>query len=219
MFDEIHTKDIRRGISKVIKPAEGLVDHLIHHQDIRRPLGRPRVIPADRLVAALDVVPGLGGFVGAKQRVAGLRLVATDVDWSHGSGPEVTGPGEAILLAASGRPAGLEDLSGEGADRPPRATGGLTSSCRSRSKRSQPRRPGAVGVVGVGPRRSVRSSRCIGGKAAGREAPRSQSKTSSWRPGSWPASSQPWPTPTSATAGSCSVWPAVSSATTPWPRR
>ena len=65
-------------------------------------------------MAALDVVLGLGGFVGAKQRVAGLRLVATDVDWSHGSGPEVSGPGEALLLAASGRPAGLPELDGEG---------------------------------------------------------------------------------------------------------
>jgi uncharacterized protein (TIGR03083 family) len=114
VFDEVRSKDIRRGISKVIKPAESLVDHVIHHQDIRRPLGRPRVIPADRLVAALDVVPGLASFVGAKKRVGGLRLVATDVDWSHGSGPEVRGTGEAILLAASGRPATLDELSGEG---------------------------------------------------------------------------------------------------------
>ena len=64
-------------------------------------------------MAALDVVPGLGGFVGAKQRVAN-SLVATDVDWSHGSGPEVSGPGEALLLAASARPAGLPELDGEG---------------------------------------------------------------------------------------------------------
>ena len=67
-------------------------------------------------MAALEVMPGLGGFVGAKKRVAGLRLVATDVDWSHGSGPEVSGPGEAILLAASGRPAGLAELDGAGVD-------------------------------------------------------------------------------------------------------
>ncbi len=116
VFDDIHRKDIRRGISRIIKPAEGLVDHLIHHQDIRRPLGRPRDIPPDRLVAALDIVPELAGFVGAKRRVTGLRLVATDVDWAHGRGPEVSGPGEAILLAASGRPAGLEELLGDGVD-------------------------------------------------------------------------------------------------------
>jgi uncharacterized protein (TIGR03083 family) len=114
VLDEVRSKDIKRGISKLIKSREALVDHLIHHQDIRRPLGRPRAMPADRLHAALDVVPGLGGFVGAKKRVAGLRLVATDIDWSHGDGPEVRGPGEAILLAASGRSVALDELDGEG---------------------------------------------------------------------------------------------------------
>ena len=114
VLDDIHTNDVRRGIAKVIKPTEGLVDHLIHHQDIRRPLGLPRAMPEDRLVAALDVVPGLGGVVAAKQRVAGLRLVATDVDWSHGDGPEVRGTGEAVMLAASGRPATLDELQGDG---------------------------------------------------------------------------------------------------------
>jgi uncharacterized protein (TIGR03083 family) len=114
VFDSIHHQNLRKGISKVIKPAEGLVDHLVHHQDIRRPLGRPRPMPEERLRAALDVIPNLGGLVGAKKRVTGLRLVATDVQWSHGAGPEVSGTGEAILLAATGRPAALHELSGAG---------------------------------------------------------------------------------------------------------
>jgi len=117
VFDRIHRDNIRKGISRVIKPSEGLVDHVIHHQDIRRPLGRPRTIPADRLIAALDVVPRLAGFVGAKGRVGGLRLVATDVDWSHGDGPEVRGPGEALLLSASGRSIALAELEGDGVAR------------------------------------------------------------------------------------------------------
>lgn len=116
VLDEIHTKDVRKGIAKVIKPTEGLVDHLIHHQDIRRPLGMPREMPADRLVAALDVVPGLGGFVASKKRTAGLRLVATDVGWTYGDGAEVAGTGEAILLAASGRPVALAELHGDGVE-------------------------------------------------------------------------------------------------------
>jgi uncharacterized protein (TIGR03083 family) len=116
VFDEIHTKHVRKGIAKVIKPTEGLVDHLIHHQDIRRPLGLPRPMPEDRLVAALDVVPGLGGFVASKKRTAGLRLIATDIGWSHGDGPEVSGPGEAILLTASGRPVALDELQGDGVE-------------------------------------------------------------------------------------------------------
>jgi uncharacterized protein (TIGR03083 family) len=114
VFDGIHTNDVRKGIARVIKPSEGLVDHLIHHQDIRRPLGLEREMPEERLVAALGIVPGLAGFVGAKKRVAGLRLVASDVGWSNGDGPEVTGRGEAILLTASGRPVALDELEGEG---------------------------------------------------------------------------------------------------------
>ena len=116
VFDSIHEHNIRKGITKMIKPQEGLVDHLIHHQDIRRPLGQPRAMPEDRLLAALGVVPGLGGFVASKKRVAGLHLVATDVDWAHGEGPEVDGTGEAILLVASGRAVALPELDGEGVE-------------------------------------------------------------------------------------------------------
>jgi uncharacterized protein (TIGR03083 family) len=116
VFDRVQRDNVRRGIAKLIQPAEGLVDHLIHHQDLRRPLDRPRPVPEDRLRAALQVTPRLGGFVAARRRVRGLRLVATDIDWSHGSGPEVIGAGEAILLAASGRPVALGELSGDGVD-------------------------------------------------------------------------------------------------------
>jgi hypothetical protein len=46
--------------------------------------------------------------------VAGLKLVATDIDWSGGDGPSIEGVGEALVLAASGRKVALADLSGEG---------------------------------------------------------------------------------------------------------
>ena len=42
-----------------------LVDAMIHHQDIRRPLKLPRVIPPERLKAALDfakTAPTIRGF-------------------------------------------------------------------------------------------------------------------------------------------------------------
>ena len=114
VFDTIHRDNVRKGIARVIPAKEGLLDHVVHHQDMRRPLGMPRQVPEERLVAALGVAPGLNGFVGSKKRAAGLRLVATDVGWSHGDGPEVRGPGEVLLLAVTGRLAVLDELVGEG---------------------------------------------------------------------------------------------------------
>ncbi|MEQ1874661.1 MAG: maleylpyruvate isomerase family mycothiol-dependent enzyme [Ilumatobacteraceae bacterium] len=114
VFESIHRDHVRKGIAKVIPTKEGLLDHVVHHQDMRRPLGLPRHIPEERLVAALGVAPGINGFVGSKRRAAGLRLVATDVDWSHGDGPEVRGSGEAVLLALTGRSVVLSELAGEG---------------------------------------------------------------------------------------------------------
>jgi len=103
-----------RGISRLEPKHEALIDHLTHHQDIRRPLGMPREIPVSRLTAAFDHLSRTGGFVKTKTRVRGLRLVATDLDRSVGDGPEVRGAAEAIILAATGRPIVLGELSGAG---------------------------------------------------------------------------------------------------------
>ena len=112
---DVATNHTTKGITKVISRKEGFTDHLIHGQDIRRPLGLRRDIPPDRAVAALDALPTIGGFLASKKRMAGLSWKATDVDWSWGSGPLVSGPAEALILAAAGRPAALPELSGDGA--------------------------------------------------------------------------------------------------------
>ena len=51
-----------------------------------------------------------------KKRIAGLRLRATDIDWTHGTAgdPEVTGPAEALIMAMGGRPTVVAELTGEG---------------------------------------------------------------------------------------------------------
>jgi uncharacterized protein (TIGR03083 family) len=102
-----------RGLPAGFRCGIALVDAMIHQQDIRRPLGLPRTIPADRLRAALEFAqfaPVIRGFWHRRR----LRLVATDVDWTTGSGPEVRGPGEAILLAIAGRNAAVDELTGPG---------------------------------------------------------------------------------------------------------
>ncbi|MFD3704773.1 maleylpyruvate isomerase family mycothiol-dependent enzyme [Nocardia sp. NPDC058658] len=92
-------------------PRLALSDLMVHQQDIRRPLGRPRTIPADRLTAVLSY-PDPFAFPGKYTK--GLRFTATDVTWTSGVGPEVRGPGEAIALAVVGRTAALDDLTGDG---------------------------------------------------------------------------------------------------------
>lgn len=92
----------------------GLVDAMIHQQDIRRPLGMPRDIPAERLRAALPfavTAPPIRGF----WRVRGVRVIATDLDFSHGRGPEARGSGEAVLMTLAGRAGVAQELDGPGA--------------------------------------------------------------------------------------------------------
>ena len=90
-----------------------LTDNMIHQQDIRRPLGLERNVPVERLSTALDFVRYAPTIRGG-WRVRGVRLVAADLDWSHGSGPQVRGAGEALLMIMAGRPNALADLEGPG---------------------------------------------------------------------------------------------------------
>jgi uncharacterized protein (TIGR03083 family) len=102
-----------------VKAAGLLSDELIHQQDIRRALGIPRQIPEERLRVVLDETAKTGsGFLPAKKRIKGLHLSAADIDWEKGDpgGTEVTGPGEALLMAMAGRPAALDDLTGPGVE-------------------------------------------------------------------------------------------------------
>jgi uncharacterized protein (TIGR03083 family) len=101
------------------RPLDPLVDVLVHGQDIARPLGRVREMSAERAIAALDHVrTDTSPAYGARKRLRGTRLVATDVEWSAGDGSdEVRGPVGDLLLLATGRAAGLAGLSGPGAER------------------------------------------------------------------------------------------------------
>ena len=112
-FDD---RDPWAGTCRVFPPRLTLLDRLVHHQDIRRALGHPRSIPEERVVAVLDATPTLGSVFRAKRRTKGLRFDATDVDWTWGDGPTVTGPGEALLMTMLGRAQPLPELSGDGVE-------------------------------------------------------------------------------------------------------
>jgi uncharacterized protein (TIGR03083 family) len=102
-----------RGLTSGFGGMIALVDGMIHQQDIRRPLGIPRTIPPQRLRTVLNYARTAPSVRGT-WRSRGVRLVATDIEWTHGDGPEVRGPGEALLMAMAARPDALTDVDGPG---------------------------------------------------------------------------------------------------------
>jgi uncharacterized protein (TIGR03083 family) len=92
-------------------PLDPLVDALVHGQDIARPLGRTREMPAKPALATLEHVLA-SAFYGARKRFRDTRLIATDQDWSAGTGPaEVRGPVSELLMLATGRLSARVDAS------------------------------------------------------------------------------------------------------------
>ena len=87
---------------------------IVHGEDIRRPLGLKHKSPEGALVALADSWKNTNLLIGAKRRIAGLTLRATDGDWLHGDGPEVSGPLISLILAMTGRKGAQSDLTGEG---------------------------------------------------------------------------------------------------------
>ena len=96
-------------------PADTMLgETIVHAEDIRYPLGIQHNYPAEAVVQAAEFFKGSNLIIGAKRRIAGLRLRATDTDWSHGSGPEVSGPLLLLVMAMTGRQAVTAELTGEG---------------------------------------------------------------------------------------------------------
>ncbi len=91
-----------------------LGETIVHSEDIRRALGIQHKYPADAVVTVADFYQGSNLLIGSKRRISGLALRATDADWSHGTGPEVSGPVLSLVLAMTGRKTAADDLTGEG---------------------------------------------------------------------------------------------------------
>lgn len=114
-FDENSAKEKPGGFAALLPPKALLADWVTHYLDIVVPLELDVEIPEERLVAVLEILPTLNSFK-SKKRAKGLRLVATDVDWAGGTGPEVRGDARALILTLAGRPQLADSLTGEGAD-------------------------------------------------------------------------------------------------------
>lgn len=87
---------------------------IVHAEDIRRPLGIRHDYPMDAVVRVADFYKNSNLIIGTKRRIEGLTLHATDANWSHGTGPKVSGPMIALVMAMTGRKAVAKELSGDG---------------------------------------------------------------------------------------------------------
>ncbi len=87
---------------------------VVHGEDIRRPLGITHTAPEEALIEVADSYRTSNLLIGAKRRIAGLRLRASDADWTTGDGLEVTGLLSSLVLSMTGRAAALSDLTGDG---------------------------------------------------------------------------------------------------------
>jgi uncharacterized protein (TIGR03083 family) len=87
---------------------------VVHGEDIRRPLGLSHNYAEAALIAVADNFKKTNILIGSKRRIAGVRLCASDCDWVHGDGPEVSGPLVSSILAMAGRKEVQSDLFGNG---------------------------------------------------------------------------------------------------------
>lgn len=93
-------------------PADPLMDTLVHGQDIAVPLGVSRSIPVEPAAIAAKRLWAMGFPFHARKRFPGVQLVADDADFRVGAGDPVTGSIADIMLALTGRQAGLAGLTG-----------------------------------------------------------------------------------------------------------
>jgi uncharacterized protein (TIGR03083 family) len=98
-------------------PAAAMLGEIVvHTADITRPLHLDYQPDAAALVIVADNYKKSNVLIGAKRRIAGLGLRATDVEWTTGAGPEVAGPLLSLVLAMTGRKGAIAELTGDGAE-------------------------------------------------------------------------------------------------------
>ncbi len=108
-------KDVESSVSHPPGPTPSwLGETIIHAHDIRSALGITHDYPVAAVVEVADSYKKTNVVIGAKRRIEGLTLTATDTEWTHGTGPTVSGQMLQLLLAMTGRREPLDVLSGDG---------------------------------------------------------------------------------------------------------
>ncbi len=95
-------------------PQLALGEFVIHGQDIRRPLGLEDPSTTDQRIVAANIFAERPGFAALQKKLPQVRFEATDVDWTHGSGPVVRGPLGSVVMVLAGRRAFLDEVDGDG---------------------------------------------------------------------------------------------------------
>ncbi len=87
---------------------------VVHAQDIRRPLGLPRHPSVEAATEVAHFYASRNFTVPSRTAIKDLRLEATDGPFTTGTGPRITGPTTALVMAMAGRAPYCDDLSGPG---------------------------------------------------------------------------------------------------------
>jgi uncharacterized protein (TIGR03083 family) len=95
-------------------PAVAFGEVIVHGNDALRALGLEFGLHPDDAVPVLNAYRRIGGVAFHARPHRHVRLVATDVQWSCGSGPEVTGRAVDLLMLIANRRQVFESLSGPG---------------------------------------------------------------------------------------------------------
>jgi uncharacterized protein (TIGR03083 family) len=108
--------DRPRGMGRYFPRSLLLGDHVTHELDIVLALDRDPDVHTDALAAVLKTQVSLPNpFVPAYRNSRGLRLTATDADWTHGmDGPQISGRAADLVSALGNRPSALARLNGDG---------------------------------------------------------------------------------------------------------
>jgi uncharacterized protein (TIGR03083 family) len=76
---------------------------VIHSLDITVPLGEPRCATDDAIRTVLDDLTGGGVHAHFGTEIEGRHFIATDIDWSYGTGAPVSDTATALALGLCGR--------------------------------------------------------------------------------------------------------------------
>ena len=106
------------GLGRIFPPRLLLGDHITHELDILFAVDRDPLIPDEAVISVLNTQVAVPNpFVPAFRNSRGLRLRATDVEWTCGDkGPVVEGRGIELVSVLGDRPRLLSSLTGGGVE-------------------------------------------------------------------------------------------------------